>query len=41
MDLIPILALWGTIVSTVEVTWNIIRSSQDKNKKEASSFYII
>ena len=32
MDLTPILAFWGTIVSTVAVTWNIIRSSQDRKK---------
>ena len=32
MDLTPILALWGSIVSTVAVTWNIIRSSQDRKK---------
>ena len=32
MSLIAILALWGTIVSSIALTWNIIRGSQDKKK---------
>lgn len=32
MDLIPILAIWGSIISTAALTWNIIRGLEDKKK---------
>lgn len=32
MDLTPILALWGTIVSTIAITWNILRGLEDRKK---------
>jgi len=32
MDLIPILAIWGSIISTAALTWNIIRGLEDRKK---------
>jgi hypothetical protein len=32
MDIIPILAIWGSIISTAALTWNIIRGLEDKKK---------
>jgi hypothetical protein len=32
LDLTQILAFWGTVVSTIAVTWNTLRGLQDKRK---------
>jgi len=32
MDIIKFLALWGAILSTIAITWNIFRDVNDKGK---------
>lgn len=38
MKLFPFLAVWGAIVSTIALTWNIIRDIRDKGKLKLNAF---
>lgn len=38
MTLTQFLAVWGTIVSSIALTWNIIRGLQDKRKLKVEAF---
>jgi len=37
MELTPILALWGTVISTIALTWNILRGIQERKKIEVEA----
>lgn len=36
MDLTQLMAFWGTVVSTIAVTWNIVRGLMDRRKLTVS-----
>jgi len=38
MNLTPLLALWGSIISTIALTWNVIRGLQDRRKLKVEAY---
>jgi len=38
MNIIAFLALWGTIVSTIALTWNVIRGLQERRQLKVEAF---